>query len=65
MAEDLTDERLGDKHHVALILRLLVDSAGRLINGEIRDLSGMTHKRFAAWDTLAASVRAVLSEHDR
>ncbi len=65
MPEDPTGERLGDKQQITLVLRLVVDAAGTLMYGEIGDLNGMTRGRFADWDKLAGSVRAVLPEHDR
>lgn len=65
MPEHSTGERLGDKRHITLVLRLVVDGAGTLMHGEIGDLNGMTLGRFAAWDKLAGSVQAALSEHGR
>lgn len=63
MPESSTGERLGDKRHVTLVLRMVVDATGTLMHGEIGDLNGITRGRFAAWDRLAASVQEVLSEH--
>jgi hypothetical protein len=65
VSEDSIGERLGDKRHVTLVLRLVVDIAGTLMHGEIGDLNGRTRGRFAAWDKLAGSVQAVILEHDR
>ena len=64
MHQDSTDERLGDKRHVTLVLRLVVNATGRLVHGEIGDLEGTARGRFAAWDKLATSVQAVLASDD-
>ncbi len=63
MTKDSSGERLSDKHHITLVLRLVVDAVGTLTYGEIADLDGMTRGRFAGWEKLAGSVRAALSKH--
>jgi hypothetical protein len=55
-----TDEALGDKHNVSLILRLVLDRDGGLQQGEVVDAFGRSAGRFHGWESMVATVRLAL-----
>lgn len=57
-----TREDLGETRYVTLILRLLLDEKGRVLNGELADINGDLIRRFAGSDGLASGLRTVLAE---
>jgi hypothetical protein len=59
---DLTGERLADKRHVTLILRLVVDSDGALAYGEVLDMESGSSARFASWQDLERTIQALIAK---
>lgn len=53
-------EALGDKRNVTVVLRLLLDDQGRLLDGEALDDHGRSGGRFAGWGGLSLGVRSLL-----
>jgi hypothetical protein len=53
-------ERLLDLRPVTLILRLLVDRRGRLVQGEVVDVEARPRGRFVGWRGLVRTARAAL-----
>jgi len=54
-------EELARKHYVSVVLRLVVDRRGRLVYGEIVDMTGKPDGRFLGWRGLTQAVKAWLS----
>lgn len=55
------EDKLSEKHYVSVILRLLLDRRGRLIQGEVVDLAGHAQHRFVGWRGLAHALRQWLA----
>ena len=55
---------LGNKHHVILILHMVIDQHGRLLDGQLVDLEGRLGGRFRGWQDLSRTVRDWLSEQE-
>ena len=54
------NDNLAQKRYLTLIVRLLVDARGRLLQGEIVDAeddSGKTPRRFVGWQDLLTTMR--------
>jgi len=47
---------------LVVVLRLLVDAKGELMQGELVDMHQISRGRFAGWDGLAPAVRSFLNE---
>jgi hypothetical protein len=45
-------EHLAEHRNVTVMLRLVVDSDGHLVHGELVDLDGSTHGRFLTWERM-------------
>jgi hypothetical protein len=56
-----TDD-LTNSHYVTLILRLLLDTEGHLLRGELADIEGMTIGRFADRQGLKEALRPFLED---
>jgi hypothetical protein len=57
-------EHLSGKYHLTMLVRLLLDSRGQLVYGELVDVpSGRPGGRFAAWSDFERSVRSWVDEH--
>jgi hypothetical protein len=54
-------EPLADAQPLTLILRLVIASGGRLVHGEIVDVEGVVHIRFAHWQELVPSLEQVIA----
>jgi hypothetical protein len=52
--------RLAEKRYLTVILRLVVDQRGQLVQGEVVDLQARILGRFAGWKGLTCTVRAWL-----
>jgi hypothetical protein len=61
-----TEVTLVENRSVTLILRLVLDTRGRLQYGEAVDTEAQSQGRFVGWDGLTRTVRAWLArqEHD-
>ena len=62
MPGDLTGERLANKRHITLILRLVVDSDGTLAYGEVLDMESGSSARFANWQNLERTIQALIAK---
>jgi hypothetical protein len=56
---------LAEKRYVTVILRLLLDRRGRLINGELVDVESTLEDRFIGWRGLTRAVRGWLTRQER
>lgn len=54
-------DQLSDKRYVTIMLRLVLDRANRLVQGEFVDLNGQLLGRFASCTGLANALRQWLS----
>lgn len=55
-------EALMERREIAVVLRLLVETEGELIYGEVVDVDTNASRRFIAWRDLEPTVRAALRE---
>lgn len=60
MAAQSNEEQLAEKQYVTLLLRLLVDQRGRLVQGEIVTLDAQSRGHFSRWRDLVRLVREAL-----
>ncbi|MDQ5852822.1 MAG: hypothetical protein M3380_12295 [Chloroflexota bacterium] len=65
MLQRAPDAHLGDRHYVTLILRLTLDRAGHLIQGELVDTTDTLQKRFTSSSGLNQAVQAWLREQEQ
>lgn len=65
MARRSTGGKLADRRYVTVIVRLMVDARGRLVQGEIVDATGTSHGRFVGWRDLNRTLRAWLTSQER
>ena len=63
MVDDV--ERLARRKYVTVILRLLVERGGHLVEGQVIDVAGAVRGRFGEWRGLVPKVRKVLEHDDR
>jgi hypothetical protein len=54
-------DRLSDRYHVTVILRLVLDRLQHLVYGEIIDAEGRSSGHFASWAELPGAVQRSLS----
>jgi hypothetical protein len=54
-------DRLSDRYHVTLILRLVLDRLHQLVYGEMLDADGEASQRFASWEELPAVIQSSLA----
>ncbi|MFN8491761.1 MAG: hypothetical protein U0350_29445 [Caldilineaceae bacterium] len=60
---DQTDEnQLAEKRYATLILRLLLDRQGKLLQGELVDVTTGFQGRFVGWQGLGDALRAWLRD---
>lgn len=62
MATDETREQLSAKRYMTVSLRLLVDPAGRIVQGEIVGTPGQSPCRFVGWRGLTQALRATITK---
>ncbi len=55
------ENKLAEKRYATLILRLLLDRRGALIQGELVDVAGGQPARFVGWRGLLHALRAWLN----
>jgi hypothetical protein len=55
-------ERLGDKRNVTVVLRLVLDREGELMEGEVVDAKGRPGDRFNDWEEITPAVRRLARE---
>lgn len=55
-------ENLDDRRYVSVILRLVVNHAGRMERGDLVDTAGVLRGRFASWQELIARLQHFLEE---
>lgn len=55
------EQRLADARYVTIILRLLLDPQGELIQGEILGAEGEPEERFSGWQGLTGRLRRLLA----
>ncbi len=65
MPQQAPDTALTDRHYITLILRLTLDRAGRVIQGELVDTADTLEKRFTGAAGLKQAVAAWLSQHEQ
>ncbi len=51
------DNALAEKRHIIVILRLVVDRHGRLLDGQLVDVEGTLGGRFHGWCDVTSTVR--------
>jgi hypothetical protein len=57
-------EQLADKRYIIVMLRLLVDQHGRLLQGEALAGAASTPQRFKGWKGLNKAIRAALKSEN-
>ncbi len=60
-----TANKLTEMRYVALILRLVLDSRGRLVQGELVDASAAPLGRFVGWRGLSRLLRSWLASQEQ
>lgn len=55
------EEQLSDRHYVVLVLRLVVDRRGRLIQGDVLSEPAARRRAFRGWRGLTRAVRGLLT----
>ena len=65
MANPSHENDLVDRHYVTLIVRMTVDSRGRLVRGEMVDAMNTFRERFTGADGLMGAVQTWLARHER
>lgn len=65
MARRSAGGKLADRRYVTVIVRLMVDARGRLVQGEIVDATATSHGRFVGWRGLIRTLRAWLASQER
>lgn len=60
MSEESVEEQLSAKRYVTLVLRLLVNGKGQLVQGEVVTLEAQSLSRFTKWRELTQAVRAAI-----
>jgi hypothetical protein len=63
VARASTGDRLAEQRYVTVIVRLLVDTRGRLVRGEIVDTDGKIADRFTRWRALTPALRTLIMSH--
>ena len=63
MSQEAPDTALTDRHYITLIVRLTLDRAGRLIQGELVDTADTLQKRFTGAAGLNQAVATWVSQH--
>jgi hypothetical protein len=64
MQPPASDEALADKHYITLILRLILDQGGQLVQGELVDTSDTVPERFIGVAGLNQAVGDWLTGHE-
>jgi len=54
-------DRLAQRRHVAVVLRLVVDARGHLVQGELVDLEAGPWTRFVGWRGLSRALHGWLA----
>jgi hypothetical protein len=57
-------DRLADRRYLTLIVRLTLDSSGRLLYGELVEAGSEEGSRFASWRGFSRAVRAWTLDED-
>jgi hypothetical protein len=65
MADLTNDNTLVERHYVTLIVRLLVDQHGQMINGEMVDVTDRFRKHFVDEQGLIGGVHTWLTQQER
>jgi len=60
LANPCSGEELGRRRLVTVVLRLVLDRRGRLVHGEIINTASRLIGRYADWDQLVPTLRALL-----
>ncbi len=60
MSKSKHDYEVLESRHVTVILRLVIDQQGRVVNGEVVDVEAKLLGRFAGWVGLTYELRAWL-----
>lgn len=60
--EHRRSEALADRRVVALVLRIVLDRRGVVLQGEVVDATTRDGQRFAGWDELVATIRRSLGQ---
>jgi hypothetical protein len=55
------EEQLSDHRYVVLVLRLVVDRHGRLIQGDVLSEPAAVRRAFRGWRGLARAIRGLLT----
>ncbi|WP_433305013.1 hypothetical protein ACQP2F_16925 [Actinoplanes sp. CA-030573] len=55
-------DALADRRVVALVLRIVLDRRGAVLQGEVLDATTHDGQRFAGWDELVATIRRCLGQ---
>lgn len=64
MPQSGSADKLADRRHVTVVLRLLLDRHGRLIYGEVVDPAAHPQRRFVGWRGVTRAIRAWLSAQE-
>lgn len=62
MAEKPAREWLAERRQLTLFLRLVLETSGALVYGEVVDLEGWPHGRFSDWADLSRVVQVALKQ---
>jgi len=57
----MTRRAISERRHVTVVIRLLLDRSGRLLQGEVLDEQARSGGRFRQWRELSQTIRAHLS----
>ena len=63
MPKARSPEQLAEKRYVTVILRLLLDRQGRLVQGEVVNTASQVQGRFAGWRGMSRTLRTWVSTH--
>ena len=58
------EDRLSESHYVTLVLRMMLDQHGHLVNGEIVEVESKSVWRFIGWRGLIEVLRDSVIEED-
>ncbi|MFI5895018.1 hypothetical protein ACIA5D_33460 [Actinoplanes sp. NPDC051513] len=56
------EDSLADRQVVALVLRIVLDRRGVVLQGEVVDAATRDGQRFAGWEELVATIRRCLGQ---
>jgi hypothetical protein len=55
-------DKLTEKRHITVILRLVVNQDGRLVHGEVVDVEGKPQGRFVGWQQLGPAIQGWMAK---